>query len=183
MNQAHIIKQERFALHKAKDWEAINAFLIPSFDSDSCSVCFPQTTVGIFESLYCTRKERESRGCSMLEIHAKRISREESTQHTYNPYLGLWQSVPRKKQKRKHFCHKVHAHSCGARLTRRTLAKEPWRACFLLTHECPGRTDWRAKPSSMEARLLTAIFQDQPDSLASTQETWVIFLVKHNESV
>lgn len=132
--------------------------------------------------LYCARKGRESRGCNMLETHAKRIGREESTQHTYNPYLGLWQSLPRKQQNRKHFCHKVHAHSCGARLTGKTLAKEPRRACFLLTQECPGGTDWRAKPSSMGARLLTAIFQDQPESLASTQETWVIFLVQHNES-
>ena len=36
-----------------------------------------------------------------------RIVREERTQETYNPYLGdVTEAAQKKKQKRKHFCHK-----------------------------------------------------------------------------
>lgn len=133
-----------------------------------------------------SREGRQSRGCNMLETYAKRTVREERTQDTYNPYLGeRWQSLTRKEQKRKHFCHeKPDALIIVAGDVKRglwiTKYEERKALCFLLAQECwCGTETVEPSPTQRRVLLLTAVSQDQPDSLAATQETWIIIFMQH----
>lgn len=137
----------------------------------------------------CLLHSREgglSRGYNTSETYVKRTVREERTQDTYNPYLGeCWQSLPRKEQKRKHFSHKKpDVLITVVRDVKRGLwmmKYEEWKAlCVLRAQECPCGTETaEPSPTQWRAWLLTPVSQDQPDSLASVQETWIIIFIQH----
>lgn len=96
---------------------------------------------------------------------------------------GMWQSLPRKEWKRKHSATKSQTYSLlWCRLIERILDNEIWRVKGPLFSAHSGMPtwdgEWRDNPSQWRALLFTAVSQDQPDSLASVQETWIIFLVK-----
>lgn len=117
--------------------------------------------------LFHSREGRQTRTYNVSEAYTKRTVREERTQDTWNLYQGeCWQSLPRKEQKRKHFCHRkpdMLITVVGDLKRRLWIMKyEEWNKalCFLLTQECPcGAETGEPSPTQWRALLLTAVSQ------------------------